>query len=222
MGPAARATRRREAPRLSAPAFRGQGKRNRIERSGSFSDVGGKRPLPRHRRPVRRRTAPARSQCRETMSGKLRFQTRHALPFGLQSGHASDPARHRGRVPRAGSSGPPGSTCRGEVLGVGGAAGVADQRLAHDRERTFSSRHWRFSPHGVSATPLVQAATGQEHWSRVSGGGSAYASSATSHTPGRSLAAWTNAFRPVAEERGEQLGPSCMPASSITARVARG
>jgi hypothetical protein len=25
---------------------------------------------------------------------------------------------------------------RGEVLGVGGAAGVADQRLGHDRERT--------------------------------------------------------------------------------------
>jgi hypothetical protein len=30
----------------------------------------------------------------------------------------------------------------------------------------------RFSPDGVSATPLVQAATGQAHWSLVSGRGS--------------------------------------------------
>jgi hypothetical protein len=49
-------------------------------------------------------------------------------------------------------------TLGGEVLGVGGAARVSDQRLGHDRERTDSPRHSRFSPDGLSATPQVQAA----------------------------------------------------------------
>ena len=44
------------------------------------------RALPRHRRPARRRAAPRRSRCRETMSGKLCRLTRLASPFTLQSG----------------------------------------------------------------------------------------------------------------------------------------
>src|SRR5258705_3267374 len=48
---------------------------------------------------MRRRTTPAGSQRRQTMSVKLRRQTTAALPFALQSGHASDPAHHRGRAP---------------------------------------------------------------------------------------------------------------------------
>jgi hypothetical protein len=40
-------------------------------------------------------------------------------------------------------------------------SGVADQGLTHDRERTDNPRHPRFSSDGVSATPLVQAATGR-------------------------------------------------------------
>jgi hypothetical protein len=44
----------------------------------------------------------------------------------------------------------------GEVLVVGGEAGVADPGLGHGRECTFSPRQSGFSPHGISATPQVK------------------------------------------------------------------
>jgi hypothetical protein len=44
----------------------------------------------------------------------------------------------------------------GEVLVVGGAAGVTDQGLGHGRERTFSPRQSGFSPYGATATPQVK------------------------------------------------------------------
>ena len=45
----------------------------------------------------------------------------------------------------------------GEVLVVGGAAGVADQGLGHDPECTFSPGLPGFSPYGVTAATQVQA-----------------------------------------------------------------
>ena len=60
----------------------------------------------------------------------------------------------------------------GEVLVVGGAAGVADQGLGHGRECTFSPRQSGFSPYGVSATPQVKVTVACSSRRRVSGGGS--------------------------------------------------
>jgi hypothetical protein len=64
-------------------------------------------------------------------------------------------------------------TLRGEVLGATGAAGLADQGLTHDRERTDSPDIRDLSPDGVSATPQVQAAVCGEPGGGVSAGGSA-------------------------------------------------
>ena len=62
------------------------------ERPAIWADPPGRAPrvvnrgLPRHCHPARRRATPRRSQCRATMSGKLRRLTGLASPFTLQSG----------------------------------------------------------------------------------------------------------------------------------------
>ena len=51
---------------------------------------------------------------------------------------------------------------RGEVLGVGGTAGVADQRGGHVRQRTDSPRQLRRSPYELNETGSVLVEVGRD------------------------------------------------------------